>query len=427
MKKKFCKGFLALTFTLLCLKIPAQQALKIGETLPESFWTTPLQVVNHPEKTITLDKDRGKLILLDFWATWCSACLKGFPKMEALQKEFGDQIKVLAATDQDRQTIEKFMNTKNGQRFKNIVSVTGEPRLKEYFPHVGVPFIVWLKDGKLLNTTDGEQVTAATLSAVLKGREEVLQQVIQYKQKGPFMPSEQLQLEKGFVLTNYTFFGRGRIRATSHGSSFHYAGDTLHGRTFRNLALGEIFTAIATEILLDRGEGVHPARILSEVKDPAAFFNKPGPNKRQDPDHLYTYDFIIPPSRSKFLYPDMLTTLNQASPCTGTWEKRRMPVLVLARATKGSDFASKGGELLFSLRPAGGKIQNAPISNFVNFLNGQLDISVPVLNETGFNGHVDFAFGDISSVAKLTKELTRYGLTLTQTDREIDVLVLRNK
>jgi len=427
MKKKFCRGFLALTFTLLCLKIPAQQALKIGETLPESFWTTPLQVVNHPEKTITLDKDRGKLILLDFWNTWCSACLLGFPKMEALQKEFGDQIKVLAVTDQNRPAIEKFFAGKNGQRYNTMVSVTGETQLKKYFPHVYVPHIVWLKDGKLLNTTDIEQVTAETLTAVLKDRNEVLQQVIDYKQKGPFMPAEQLPLEKGFTLTHYTFFGRGRIRATGYGSSLHYAGDTVHGRTFRNLALGEIFTAIATEILLERGEGVHPTRIFSEVKDPAAFFNKPGPNERQDPDHLYTYDFIIPPSRSKFLYPDMLTALNQAAPYTGTWEKKQMPVLVLTQKGKSSLIASKGGELSGYFRPSGGKIQNVPIRNFLNFLNGQLGISVPVLNETGFDGNVDFSFGDISSLPKLTKELARYGLTLTQADREIEVLVLRDK
>src|SRR5690606_538187 len=52
--------------------------LQIGDTIPEYLWQLPLQVVNHPkgQETITLNKHRGKLIILDFWATWCVLCLK---------------------------------------------------------------------------------------------------------------------------------------------------------------------------------------------------------------------------------------------------------------------------------------------------------------------------------------------------------------
>jgi hypothetical protein len=38
----------------------------------------------------------------------------------------------------------------------------------QLFPHKGVPYIVWIKDGKLLNTTDGEQVTEKTIQEVLE-------------------------------------------------------------------------------------------------------------------------------------------------------------------------------------------------------------------------------------------------------------------
>ena len=88
MKNKFCRELFSLAFVaLLFLQLPAQQkALKIGDAIPEELWTTPLSMVNSPEKTTTLAKDRDKLILLDFWATWCSSCLKNFPKMDALEK-----------------------------------------------------------------------------------------------------------------------------------------------------------------------------------------------------------------------------------------------------------------------------------------------------------------------------------------------------
>ena len=159
MKKKFCRAFLALTFTLLCLKIPAQTALKIGEPLPETFWITPLQVVNHPDKTITLEKDRGKLILLDFWATWCAACLKNFPKMEELEKQFEGKLKVIPVTKENHAVLNKFFASKNGQRYKNLESVAADKILSQLFPYTAIPFIVWIKDGKLISTTDAEQVT----------------------------------------------------------------------------------------------------------------------------------------------------------------------------------------------------------------------------------------------------------------------------
>ncbi|RZM15788.1 MAG: TlpA family protein disulfide reductase [Pedobacter sp.] len=215
MKNKFCRDAISLTFmTMLFLQIPAQQKpLKIGDPLPDQVWMSKLSIINAPEKTMELSKDRDKLILLDFWNTWCSACLKAFPKMEALQEQYGDRLKIVAVSSQDRPTLEKFFATKNGQRFKNVQSVTDDQLFKKLFPHVGVPFIVWIKDGKLLNTTDGEQVNEKTIGELLAGSgTSSLQTVVQRDEEGPLLISPDLALEKEFALSNYVFFGKGRMR-----------------------------------------------------------------------------------------------------------------------------------------------------------------------------------------------------------------------
>jgi thiol-disulfide isomerase/thioredoxin len=39
----------------------------------------------------SLDSFRGKVVLLDFWATWCGPCRMEIPSFVELQKKYGDQ------------------------------------------------------------------------------------------------------------------------------------------------------------------------------------------------------------------------------------------------------------------------------------------------------------------------------------------------
>src|SRR5690606_1352951 len=71
--------------------------LHIGDTVPEYVWQLPLQVVNHPEgkKVITLNEYRGKMIILDFWGTFCSSCIAAMPRINEVQQQFLDKMVVL--------------------------------------------------------------------------------------------------------------------------------------------------------------------------------------------------------------------------------------------------------------------------------------------------------------------------------------------
>ncbi len=42
-------------------------------------------------KTVKLSDFQGKVIILDFWATWCPPCRKEIPHFVALQKEYGEK------------------------------------------------------------------------------------------------------------------------------------------------------------------------------------------------------------------------------------------------------------------------------------------------------------------------------------------------
>ena len=47
---------------------------------------------------VTVDEFEGKLVLIDFWETWCGPCLQVFPAMQDLREEHPDKFEVLAVT-----------------------------------------------------------------------------------------------------------------------------------------------------------------------------------------------------------------------------------------------------------------------------------------------------------------------------------------
>ncbi len=61
-------------------------------------------------KAITLASSKGKVILLNFWATWCGPCRAEIPELIELQNKYKDRLQVLGLVvdDDDRDAIKEF-------------------------------------------------------------------------------------------------------------------------------------------------------------------------------------------------------------------------------------------------------------------------------------------------------------------------------
>lgn len=63
---------------------------------------------------LLLDSFRGKYVLLNFWATWCPACLSEMPSLEIMHKNFGDKIVIIALSmDDDLGSVVNYVKENN--------------------------------------------------------------------------------------------------------------------------------------------------------------------------------------------------------------------------------------------------------------------------------------------------------------------------
>jgi cytochrome c biogenesis protein CcmG/thiol:disulfide interchange protein DsbE len=77
-------------------------------------------------ETVTLDKLRGKVVYVDFWASWCGPCRRSFPWMNEMQQKYGSRGFVVVGinVDKKRTDAERFLG-QNPANFTVVFDETG--------------------------------------------------------------------------------------------------------------------------------------------------------------------------------------------------------------------------------------------------------------------------------------------------------------
>ncbi|MEN8770078.1 MAG: redoxin family protein [Glaciecola sp.] len=100
-----------------------------------------LQQPNHLATTGTqatsLNDLKGKVVYVDFWASWCVPCRRSFPWMNQIQQQYGDDLVVLAINlDQEAELAQQFLQD-NPAAFHVEFNPNGD--LAQAYQVVGMP------------------------------------------------------------------------------------------------------------------------------------------------------------------------------------------------------------------------------------------------------------------------------------------------
>lgn len=142
-------------------------SLNIGDQVPALRLSN---VLNHKGQSLDFADFRGKLLILDFWATSCGSCIQAMPRLDSLQHLFGDRLVILPVTYEKAARIRAFQQHNGylkGLQFRTVVE---DRDLHRLFPHRLLPHEVWISaTGKVLGFTEVTEVNEALIRKVLAG------------------------------------------------------------------------------------------------------------------------------------------------------------------------------------------------------------------------------------------------------------------
>jgi len=123
-------------------------------------------------KKLDIKDFRGKVVLVDFWATWCGPCVMSIPMIKRLYDTYHDKgFEVLAySCDEDLDDLKEFEEESPHPWHVASVIMSVEAELTDYSTYYGIPgyptFVLIDKDGKVLHVTHGINEIAGKLAEI---------------------------------------------------------------------------------------------------------------------------------------------------------------------------------------------------------------------------------------------------------------------
>ena len=144
-----------------------RERLAEGKVAPEFSFPTP-----DGKKSYGPQDFKGKILVLDFWASWCGPCRQEIPNLKKDYKEFSDKgvVFLSVSIDKDGAAWRKAMKEENMPWTQVQAPGAGKDVMKQY-QFSGIPYILVLdKEGRIVGKNLRGQALTDKLSEMVNGK-----------------------------------------------------------------------------------------------------------------------------------------------------------------------------------------------------------------------------------------------------------------
>jgi thiol-disulfide isomerase/thioredoxin len=432
MKFKKWTPFLLVLFT----GFPAAcQGVRVGGKVPDILLDN---VLNYPKDYIKLSQFRGKLVILSFWGTVCIGCLEEFPRLDSLQKQFGNRIQIIGVNAESKAYTRNFFERRKKFIHADFPLVTGDTVLSRLFPHAGDPFHVWIdSSGTIRYFLWGHNTTAAHIRQFLQGQKPVLST---YGGADTYINNLMDDRWEDSLLS-YSYISH-------YIPGIHIGSGKLRPGTIQISAncVSALELYIQAFNAFDKYDFTRPGRLYLNLRDSFQYMRPRNMNLLDSWESRYAYDYqlLVPKSRKADRFKMMQQDLYRYFGLDARVIKKKVKCWVLIRTSAIDKLHTQGGRPKFYLRQSGVRgvvdtpvrgMTNEPYRLFFQCVRGMGEYlwKRPFVDGTGYNDseHIDIRLKgsvvDSFKLGQLNDELARYDLKLVERYEPIDVLQIQDR
>jgi len=415
--------------------------LKVGDKIPN----IELDSAISSKKISIKNLYTNKLLIINFWATWCVPCVAELRLLDSLKTKYSQSLNVLSVTDDHLKLVKDFL-TKHTEIEPDKLFITSDSKkLIRYFPHRSIPHNIWVDStGTIIAITDNVDLNERNVKQYLAGK---MPQVMIKHDKQNFSWLKPLHVEDS-LLTYRSIITRYNPELNSGVVSNHFYSKRMLAW---NIPLVDLFWLAYTKQL----SGITNWNMIEiHTNDSLKFYNpKAVPvsfkksnyydsNKTYKEqyrlfsfDHDYCYELLLPESVdnesfSRFVFQDLERFFHTQA----TIENRNVNCRIV-QLTKSSVLknAHRSTEKPVFQRLSDRIItKNVKLDDFLLCLNDEFNkTGLPFINNTGIDYGLDLIVDlpkEKITIEQILKQLSeKYGLNFEKVAfHEYPILVLRD-
>lgn len=132
-----------------------EQERKLKELQDGAHAAPDFTLLDLQGKPVSLSQFKGKWVILDFWGSWCTWCIKGFPELKEAYAKYKDRLEIIGIDCQESEEAWKAGVRKYGLPWVNVYCPNGNPLLKDYGVNAFPTKAIVDPEGKIRNITAG--------------------------------------------------------------------------------------------------------------------------------------------------------------------------------------------------------------------------------------------------------------------------------